>query len=107
MSLFLRHIENSHVKQNLVHTLYQVRRYGQMPMEKFHGIILLDEMDRALKYKPVSWYLLPSDVLTSLIYRMSTLILIICNGTLCILLSLEFLNFKLYIKFYWLCFIGA
>jgi hypothetical protein len=85
MSLFLRHTKNSHVKQNLVHTLYQVRMYGQMPVEKFHGIILPDEMDRALKYTPVSWYSLPSDVLTSLIYRVSTLLLIICNGTLYIL----------------------
>jgi hypothetical protein len=107
MSLFLRHIENSQVKQNLVHTLYQVRRYGQMPVEKFHGIISPDEMDRALKYKLVSWYSLPSDVLTSLIYRVSTLHLIICNNTLCMLRSLVFWNFKLYIKFYWLCFIGA
>jgi hypothetical protein len=47
-------------------------------------------MERALKYKPVSWYSLPSDVLTSLINRVSTLLLIICNGTLQILLNLYF-----------------
>jgi hypothetical protein len=56
MSLSLRHTENSHVKQNLVHTLYQVRKYGQMPVEKFHGIITPAKMDCALKYKLVSWY---------------------------------------------------
>jgi hypothetical protein len=62
-----------HVKQNLVHTLYKVRRYGQMPVEKFQGIITLAEMDQALKYKPLSWYSLVADVLTSLIFRMSGL----------------------------------
>jgi hypothetical protein len=71
--MLLRYIENSHVKQNLVHTLYQVRRYGQMPVEKFQGIITPAEMDRALKYKPLSWYSLPADVLTSLIFRMNGL----------------------------------
>jgi hypothetical protein len=73
LSTLLRHTENSHVEQNLVHTLYQVRRYGQMPMEKFQGIISPTEMDRALKYKPLRWYSLPADVLTSLIFRVSGL----------------------------------
>jgi hypothetical protein len=82
MFLYLKHTENSHVKQNLVHTLYQVRKYGQMPVEKFHGIIMPTEMERALKYKPVSWYSLPSDVLTSLIFRVNTLLLFIFNGTM-------------------------
>ena len=90
MSLVLKHTENLHVKQNLVYTLYQVRRYGQMSVEKFHEIIMPNKMDRALKYKLVSWYSLPSDVLTSLIYKVSTLLFIICNGTLCILLNLYF-----------------
>jgi hypothetical protein len=57
-------------------------------VEKFHGIITPAEMERALKYKPVSWYSLPSEVLTSLIFRVSTLLLLIYNGTMNILLSL-------------------
>jgi hypothetical protein len=59
-----------------------------MPVENFHGVITPAEMERALKYKLVSWYSLPSDVLTSLIYRVSTLLLIIYNGALQILLNL-------------------
>jgi hypothetical protein len=59
-----------------------------MPVEKFHGFIMPAEMDYALKYKPVNWYLLPSEVLTSLIFRVSTLLLLIFNGTMNILLSL-------------------
>jgi hypothetical protein len=43
--MLLRHIENSHIKQNLMHTLYQVQRYGQMSVEKFQGIITPAEMD--------------------------------------------------------------
>jgi hypothetical protein len=42
-----------------------------MSVDKFQGIITLAEMDRALKYKPLSWYSLPADVLTSLIFRVS------------------------------------
>jgi hypothetical protein len=42
-----------------------------MPIEKFHGIITRAEMERALKYKPVSWYSLPSEILTSLSYKVS------------------------------------
>jgi hypothetical protein len=61
-----------------------------MPVENFHGIITPAEMERAFKYKPVSWYSLPSDVLTSLIYRVSTLLLIICNGALQTLSNLYF-----------------
>jgi hypothetical protein len=64
-----------------VHTLYQVQKYGQMPVEKFHGIITPAEMDWALKYKPLNWYSLPSNVLTFLIYRVSGLL----HFILCIL----------------------
>jgi hypothetical protein len=42
-----------------------------MSVDKVEGIITLAEMDRALKYKPLSWYSLPADVLTSLIFRVS------------------------------------
>jgi hypothetical protein len=71
--MLLKHTKNSHVKQNLVHTLYQVQRYGQMLVEKFQDIITPAEMDQALKYKPLSWYSLLADVLTSLIFRVSGL----------------------------------
>jgi hypothetical protein len=90
-----------------VHTLYQVHRYGQMLVEKFHGIITPAEMECALKYKLVSWYLLSSEVLTSLIFRVSTLLLLIFNGTMNILLSLVCWNFKPYVKVLRLCFIWA
>jgi hypothetical protein len=69
-----------------------------MPVEKFHGIITPVEMDCALKYKPVSWYSLPSKILTSLIYRVSALLPFLCNGTMHILLSLVCWNFKPYVK---------
>jgi hypothetical protein len=53
-----------------------------MLVEKFHGIITPVEMDLALKYKLVSWYLMPSKVLTSLIFRVSNLLHFICIGTI-------------------------
>jgi hypothetical protein len=56
-----------------MHTLYQVQRYGQMPVEKFQGIITPDEMNRALKYKPLNWYSLLADVPTSLIFKVNDL----------------------------------
>jgi hypothetical protein len=76
-----------------------------MSVDKFHGIITPVEMDRALKYKLVNWYSLPSKVLTSLIFMMITLLLFIFNGTMNILLSLVCWNFKPYVKVLWLCFI--
>lgn len=59
-----------------------------MPVEKFHGIITPIEMDCVFKYKSITWYSLPSDVLTSLIYRMSALLHFICIGSMHILYSL-------------------
>jgi hypothetical protein len=78
-----------------------------MPVIKFYGIITPAEMERALKYKPVSWYSLLLEVLTSLIFRVSTLFLLNFNDTMNILLSLVCWNFKPYVKVLWLCFIWA
>ena len=69
-----------------------------MLVEKFHGIIMLVERERALKYKPISWYSMPSEVLTSLIFKVSTLILFIFSGTMNIFYSLVCWNFKSYVK---------
>jgi hypothetical protein len=64
-----------------------------MPAEKFDDIITPVEMDQVLKYKLVSWYSLPSNVLTFVIFRVSALLHFICIGTMHILLSLVFWNF--------------
>jgi hypothetical protein len=58
-----------------------------MLVDKFHGIITPTEMDWALKFKPISWYSLPSDVLTSLIYRVSGWLYIILCDLIYILIS--------------------
>jgi hypothetical protein len=59
-----------------------------MPAEKFHDIITPTEMDHVFKYKSITWYSLPSDVLTSLIYRVSALLYFICIGSTHILYNL-------------------
>lgn len=59
------------MKTNLVHDLYQVRKYGMMTVEQLKGIISPAEYERAKAYVPQSWFTLPADTLTTLIFRVS------------------------------------
>ena len=46
--MFFRQTEFSHVKTNLVHQLYQVRKFGTMPLEHFSELLSREELDRCL-----------------------------------------------------------
>ncbi|KAG0631975.1 hypothetical protein M758_1G295400 [Ceratodon purpureus] len=53
--------ENSHVKQNLVHTLHRMQKVGTLPLEKFKDILTSEEMAAAKKQQEVPlekrpWY---------------------------------------------------
>ena len=64
------------MKTNLVHILYQVQKFGVMPIEKFADLLKLGEKKRCLQYKvSKKWYSIPVEVFTSFIFRVRGLIL--------------------------------
>ena len=73
-----RSTENSHVKTNLVHDLHQVRKFGLMPVEQMKGIISPSDFERVKTYVRQSWFSLPADIFTTLIFRVSPFQLLAC-----------------------------
>ena len=65
-----RSTEDSHVKTNLVHTLYRVQKYGLLPMDRFNEMLRPSEVKRcgAQKMKK-TWYSMPAEVFTSFVFR--------------------------------------
>ena len=65
-----RSIEDSHVKTNLVHTLYQVQKFGTMEIERFANLLKPGEKKRCLQNRvSKKWYTIPQEVFTSFIFR--------------------------------------
>ena len=57
------------MKTNLVHTLYQVQKFGVMPIEKFADLLKPREKKRCLQNKvSKKWYSIPAEVFTSFIF---------------------------------------
>ena len=58
------------MKTNLVHTLYQVQKFGTMPIEKFADLLKPGEKKRCLQNKvSKKWYSIPQEVFTSFIFQ--------------------------------------
>ena len=64
-----RQTENSHVKTNLVHTLYWVQKYGVLELEKFEELLSPEEERTCLANSKKSWYSMPLEVFTSFIFK--------------------------------------
>ena len=63
------------MKTNLVHTLYQVQKFGIMPIEKFANLLKPGEKKRCLQNKvSKKWYSIPVEVFTSFIFWVSGLV---------------------------------
>ena len=69
MSMCTRQTENSHVKTNLVHTLYRVQKYGVLELEKFKELLSPEEERACLANSRKSWYSMPLEVFTSFIFK--------------------------------------
>ena len=71
-----RSVDDSHVKTNFVHTLYQVQKFGVMPIEKFADLLKLGERKRCLQNRvSKKWYSIHVEVFTSFIFRVRGLVL--------------------------------
>ena len=57
------------MKTNLVHQLYQVRKFGTMPLDQFSELLSREEMERCQTSAKRGWYSLQSDVFTALMFR--------------------------------------
>ena len=64
-----RQTENSHVKTNLVHTLYLVQKYGVLDLEKFKELLSPEEVKACLANSRKMWYSMPLEVFTSFIFK--------------------------------------
>ena len=64
-----RQTKNSHVKTNLVHTLYWVQKYGVLELEKFKELLSPEEERAYLANSRKSWYSMPLEVFTSFIFK--------------------------------------
>ena len=67
--MIARQKEKSHVKTNLVHTLYRVQKYGNLELEKFKELLSLEEERACLANSRKSWYSMPLEVFTSFIFK--------------------------------------
>ena len=68
-----RQTENSHVKTNLVHTLYWVQKYGVLELEKFKELLSPEEERVCLVNSRKSWYSMPLEVFTLFIFKVHSL----------------------------------
>ena len=66
------------MKTNLVHDLHQVRKFGLMQVEQMKGIISPSDFERVKTYVRQSWFSLPADVFTTLIFQCKSIPLIAC-----------------------------
>ena len=65
-----RSVEDSHIKKNLVHILYQVQKFGTMEIERFADLLKPGEKKQCLQNRvSKKWYTIPEEVFTSFIFR--------------------------------------
>ncbi len=70
ISINCRSTEESHVKTNLVHTLYRVQKYGLLPIERFNEMLRPSELKRCGAPKTrKTWYTMPLEVFTTFLFR--------------------------------------
>ena len=86
-----RQTEFSHVKTNLVHQLYQVRKFGSMPLSYFSELLSPEEMERCRNSVKRGWTNLQQDVFTSLMFR----VIFLLSLLYCIFCSRECVHFSI------------
>ena len=70
VSILIRSTKDSHVKTNLVHTLYRVQKYGLLPIEQFKEMLRPSELRMCGAQKArKTWYSMPLQVFTSFVFR--------------------------------------
>ena len=57
------------MKSNLVHTLFRVRKYGLMDLEKFKDVLSPSDYRRCERSNKNTWYSLTQGVFTSFIFQ--------------------------------------
>ena len=69
MDFEFRHTEDSHVKTNIVHTLFRIRKYGLMSIDQFRDLLSPADIDRCKKSQKKTWYSLSLNVFTNFIFQ--------------------------------------
>jgi hypothetical protein len=70
--VYFRSTEDSHVKTNLVHTLYRVQKYGKMEIKKIFEMLRPSERKQCMyQVGRKTWYSMPAEVFTSFNFRVS------------------------------------
>ena len=70
-----RHTEDSHVKTNIIHTLFRVQKYGLMPLKQYQDILTPSNIKRCKKSQNTkkTWYSLNLHVFTNFIFQVRSL----------------------------------
>ena len=61
--------EDSHVKTNIVHTLFRVQKYGLMSLDMFKDIFSPADLKGYKKWRAKTWYWLSFNVLTNFTFQ--------------------------------------
>ena len=77
-----RQTEDSHVKTNIVHTLFRVQKYGLMTIDQFKDILSPADLNRCKKSQKKTWYSLPLHVFTNFTFQVIYLLdfIIFCES---------------------------
>jgi len=68
-------MKDSHVKTNLVHTLYRVQKYGLLPLEKFVEMLRPSKKKRCIvELGRKHWYSMPIEVFMAFVFRVKSTI---------------------------------
>ena len=67
--VYFRHTEDSHVKTNIVHTLFRVQKYGLMSIDQFTDILSPADLKRCKKSQKKTWYSLPLPMFTNFTFQ--------------------------------------
>ena len=57
------------MKTNLVHTLFRVRKYGVMSLDKFSELLTAADMKKCKRAQKKTWYSLTLDVFTTFMFQ--------------------------------------
>jgi len=67
--IIFRHIKDSHIKTKLVHILYQIQKYGVMPIKEFKELLNDFEYTKCQQNLKKTWYSMSLKVFTSFIFQ--------------------------------------
>ena len=64
-----RYTEDSHMKTNIVHTMFRVHKYGLISIDQIRDMLTPADLNRCKKSYKKMWYSLPLNVFTNITFK--------------------------------------